>query len=137
MVPHMAESFFSHLRRAETGHHHHIAGAYLARYAQESAWREGHRRGDNGQQRCVAWSGWRCGRGLQQVLAAGGCVSYCYNDLLTLNPLCKRESMASIKTYGRSLTVSLMVSNFASWQAWPISYEPCGTTRKVFGSRMP
>ena len=45
-----AESFFSRLRRAETGHHHHIAGAYLARYAQESAWREGHRRTDNGGQ---------------------------------------------------------------------------------------
>ena len=45
-----AESFFSRLRRAETGHHNHIAGAYLARYAQESAWREGHRRDDNGSQ---------------------------------------------------------------------------------------
>ncbi len=45
-----AESFFSRLRRAEVGHHHHIAGAYLARYAQESAWREGHRRDDNGMQ---------------------------------------------------------------------------------------
>ncbi len=45
-----AESFFSRLRRAEVGHHHHIAGAYLARYAQESAWREGHRRDDNGLQ---------------------------------------------------------------------------------------
>jgi hypothetical protein len=45
-----AESFFSRLRRAEAGHHHHIAGVYLARYAQESAWREGHRRDDNGAQ---------------------------------------------------------------------------------------
>ncbi len=45
-----AESFFSRLRRAEVGHHHHIAGIYLARYAQESAWREGHRRDDNGLQ---------------------------------------------------------------------------------------
>ena len=45
-----AESFFSRLRRAEVGHHHHIAGAYLARYAQESAWREGHRRDSNGDQ---------------------------------------------------------------------------------------
>ena len=45
-----AESFFSRLRRAEIGHHHHIAGAYLARYAQESAYREGHRRDDNGKQ---------------------------------------------------------------------------------------
>lgn len=38
------------MRRAEQGHHHHIAGAYLARYAQESAWREDHRRADNGTQ---------------------------------------------------------------------------------------
>ena len=30
-----AEEFFSRLRRAEIGHHHHLAGAYLARYAQE------------------------------------------------------------------------------------------------------
>lgn len=45
-----AESFFSRLRRAEIGHHHHIAGAYLARYAQESAFRETHRRDDNGSQ---------------------------------------------------------------------------------------
>ena len=45
-----AESFFSRMRRAEQGHHHHIAGAYLARYAQERAWREDHRRDDNGTQ---------------------------------------------------------------------------------------
>ena len=45
-----AESFFSRMRRAEQGHHHHISGAYLARYAQESAWREDHRRDDNGKQ---------------------------------------------------------------------------------------
>ena len=45
-----AESFFSRLRRTEQGHHHHIAGAYLARYAQESAWRESHRRDDDGSQ---------------------------------------------------------------------------------------
>ena len=45
-----AESFFARMRRAEQGHHHHIAGVYLARYAQESAWREDHRRADNGGQ---------------------------------------------------------------------------------------
>ncbi len=28
-----AESFFSRMRRAEAGHHHHIAGVYLGRYA--------------------------------------------------------------------------------------------------------
>lgn len=45
-----AEEFFSRMRRAEIGHHHHIAGKYLLRYAQESAWREDHRRVDNGRQ---------------------------------------------------------------------------------------
>ena len=45
-----AEGFFSRLRRSEIGHHHHIAGLYLIRYAQESAWREDHRRVDNGAQ---------------------------------------------------------------------------------------
>jgi transposase-like protein len=45
-----AEEFFSRLRRAEIGHHHHIAGAYLARYAQEAAWRDDHRRASNGEQ---------------------------------------------------------------------------------------
>ncbi len=45
-----AEEFFSRMRRAEIGHHHHIAGAYLVRYAQEAAFREDHRRQDNGAQ---------------------------------------------------------------------------------------
>ncbi len=45
-----AEEFFSRMRRAEIGHHHHIAGAYLIRYAQEASWREDHRRTDNGEQ---------------------------------------------------------------------------------------
>jgi transposase-like protein len=50
-----AEEFFSRMRRAELGHHHHIAGAYLVRYAQESAWREDRRRVANGTQvRAVA-----------------------------------------------------------------------------------
>jgi len=30
-----AEEFFSRMRRAEIGHHHHIAGTYLLRVAQE------------------------------------------------------------------------------------------------------
>jgi transposase-like protein len=45
-----ADSFFSRMRRAEIGHHHHLAGPYLARFAQESAWREDHRRDHNGSQ---------------------------------------------------------------------------------------
>ncbi len=46
----MAESFFSRLRRAEIGAHHHISGRYLAAYASEMAWREDNRRISNGEQ---------------------------------------------------------------------------------------
>ena len=45
-----AEEFFSRMRRAEIGHHHHISGAYLLRYAQEASWREDNRRVPNGAQ---------------------------------------------------------------------------------------
>ena len=38
------------MRRAEIGHHHHVAGPYLIRFAQEAAWREDHRRDPNGSQ---------------------------------------------------------------------------------------
>jgi transposase-like protein len=65
-----AESYFSRLRRAEIGTHHHIAGPYLNAYANEMAWREDHRRVDNGSQAMLvtcatlaarqsrAWSGY-------------------------------------------------------------------------------
>jgi transposase-like protein len=43
-----AESFFSRMRRGEIGHHHHVAGPYLIRFAQEAAWREDHRKEPNG-----------------------------------------------------------------------------------------
>lgn len=45
-----AESFFSRLRRAEIGIHHHIRGRYLYSYAGEMAWRENYRRVGNGEQ---------------------------------------------------------------------------------------
>ncbi|MGH6818527.1 MAG: IS1595 family transposase [Methylovirgula sp.] len=45
-----AEEFFSRMRRAEIGHHHHLAGAYLERYAREAAFREDRRRMANGEQ---------------------------------------------------------------------------------------
>jgi len=45
-----AEEFFSRIRRAEIGHHHHVAGVYLLRYAQEAGWREDNRRMSNGEQ---------------------------------------------------------------------------------------
>lgn len=43
-----AESYFSRLRRAEMGQHHHISGRYLGAYAREMAWREDTRRQPNG-----------------------------------------------------------------------------------------
>ena len=49
-----AESFFSRLRRAEIGTHHHISGRYLHCYANEMAWREDHRRVPNGTQYLLA-----------------------------------------------------------------------------------
>jgi transposase-like protein len=49
-----AESFFSRLRRAEIGIHHHIAGPYLSAYASEMAWRENNRRVSNGEQYLMA-----------------------------------------------------------------------------------
>jgi transposase-like protein len=44
-----AESFFSRLRRAEIGIHHHVAGPYLNAYANEMTWREDNRRVSNGE----------------------------------------------------------------------------------------
>jgi transposase-like protein len=44
------ESFFSRIRRAEMGIHHHVAGPYLAAYAAEMDWREDNRRISNGEQ---------------------------------------------------------------------------------------
>jgi transposase-like protein len=49
-----AESFFSRLRRAEIGTHHHVAGPYLNAYAAEMAWREDNRRVSNGEQYLIA-----------------------------------------------------------------------------------
>ena len=46
----LAESFFSRMRRAEIGVHHHVSGRYLQSYAAEMAWREDHRRTSNRQQ---------------------------------------------------------------------------------------
>jgi transposase-like protein len=45
-----AESFFSRMRRAELGQHHHISGKYLLSYACEMAWKEDNRRMANGSQ---------------------------------------------------------------------------------------
>ncbi len=74
-----AESFFSRMRRAETGIHHHIAGKYLSAYATELAWREDARRVSNGNQfamlvsavstasKSPLWSGyWQRARGIRR-----------------------------------------------------------------------
>lgn len=59
----VAESFFSRMRRAEIGHHHHVAGPYLVRFAQEAAWREDNRRLTNGEQvRAVVTLAMKCKR---------------------------------------------------------------------------
>ncbi len=65
--------YFSRLRRAEIGHHHHVAGAYLLRYAQEVSWREDNRRVSNGDQvnRIVALAmSAQAERGFHRLLAA-------------------------------------------------------------------
>ena len=49
-----AEKFFSRMRRAEIGMHHHISGRYLSAYANEMAWRENNRRVSNGEQYLLA-----------------------------------------------------------------------------------
>jgi transposase-like protein len=43
-----AESYFSRLRRMVTGQHHGVSPRHLSQYAHEAAWKEDHRRGDNG-----------------------------------------------------------------------------------------
>ena len=60
----------------EIGIHHHIAGAYLLRYAQESSWREDNRRVSNGDQvnrvAALAMKARQVG-GLHGLLAAACC----------------------------------------------------------------
>lgn len=43
-----AESFFSRLRRMVVGQHHGVSAQYLYQYGNEAAWKEDHRRDDNG-----------------------------------------------------------------------------------------
>ncbi|MGQ7792780.1 IS1595 family transposase [Faunimonas sp. B44] len=42
------ESYFSRLRRMVDGQHHRVSARYLYQYANEAAWKEDHRRLDNG-----------------------------------------------------------------------------------------
>jgi len=66
-----AESFFSRMRREEIGHHHHVAGPYLVRYAQESAWREDKRACPTGI-RCKWRYRWRWHPDRRRISAAIG-----------------------------------------------------------------
>ena len=68
-----AETYFSRLRRGEIGHHHHISGPYLVRFAQEAAFREDARRVANGEQvqpRGRAGDGEQAERRFLRLLAA-------------------------------------------------------------------
>jgi hypothetical protein len=73
------EEYFSRLRRAEIGIHHHIAGAYLLRYAQESSWRKIPPRLEwrSGDARSFAGDEARQERGLHLLLAAAYCQLKC------------------------------------------------------------
>src|ERR1700751_4539675 len=66
-----AESFFARMRRAEIGHHHHIAGPYLIRFAQEMAWREDHRKIQTASRLTGSWR-WRCGTSRVSISAVIG-----------------------------------------------------------------
>ena len=65
-----AESFFSRMRRGEIRHHHHVAGPYLIRFAQEAALREDNRRMANGEQVQHSRDEGTPFRGLLRILAA-------------------------------------------------------------------
>jgi transposase-like protein len=62
------ESFFSRFRRGEIGHHHHVSGAYLHRFGQETAWREDHRYEANG---------WQVERVLSLAMSSTPSVDFC------------------------------------------------------------
>jgi hypothetical protein len=67
-----AEEFFSRMRRAEIGHHHHIAGTYLSA-TQEAGFSDDARHIDKGTQvrNLVALALAAALRGFLRVLAAG------------------------------------------------------------------
>lgn len=79
-----AEGWFSRMRRAEIGQHHHLAGKYLHSYANEMSYREDNRRIDNGTMfsdiimRCLtrrpsrSWSGyWQGNKQIGEVMVIG------------------------------------------------------------------
>ena len=75
-----AESYFSRLRRAVDGQHHHVSKQYLHQYANEAAWREDHRRTANGgaaRGRAGGGAALAGQPGLEGLLAAGRRLSPC------------------------------------------------------------
>ena len=69
-----AAPYFSRLRRAEMGQHHHIRDKYLVSYAREMAWKGDNRRVANGNQHqavTAAALAHPVSRGVGWVLAAG------------------------------------------------------------------
>jgi hypothetical protein len=74
------------MRRAEIGHHHHIAGPYLARFAQEAVWREDHKREASGAQVDGSWP-WRWRTSLTSISADTGSGAARPNPQIQLMPL--------------------------------------------------
>ena len=65
-----AESYFSRLRRGELGHHHHIAGPYLVRYAPGKPPGARIRAASATASRFMVWPAWRWDAGLRSILCA-------------------------------------------------------------------
>ena len=75
----MAEEYFSRLRPDEIGIHHHIPGAYLLRYAQESSWCEDNRRVSNGDQlKQIAGLALKRGESVDFMVADNASASCCF-----------------------------------------------------------
>jgi hypothetical protein len=68
-----AVEFFSRMRRGEIGHHHHVAGPYLLRFAQEASWREtiGGFRTANRLTGLPGWRWRRRGRSISRGIGSG------------------------------------------------------------------
>jgi hypothetical protein len=106
----MAEEYFSRLRRAEIGIHHHIARSYLLRYAQESSWREDNRRVSNGDQ---------VNRITALALKRGKSVDFSgYWHRSTFQVAEDFTSSASLSTR-KAYHSSGFASAFEAWRTWP------------------
>jgi hypothetical protein len=66
-----AEAFFSRMRRGEIGHHHHVAGPYLIRFAEKLRGAR-HTSAFRTARRLTGSSGWRCAISPAPISAATG-----------------------------------------------------------------